>query len=180
MNTSINYKLAKPVVSIATVLALALASTTGLADTNGPKYTMTVFEDIRQGAKIIDGEYEQAIEKITANPSKKDAIRVETNLCVAYAKAGEVELAEKSCDAAITAIEGKKRFTQYAIGMETNRDARRRYLAIALSNRGVVKAVKGDLESARKDFDEALQLDSRLAAAKTNLERISIAVENAV
>lgn len=179
MKMSINHNFAKPVAAITAVVSLALASTTGLADTNDPKFTMTVFDNNSHGAKIVAGKYEQAIEKITAQRSKNDAIRVETNLCVAYAKAGEVELAEKSCDAAIAAIESKKRFTRYAVGMETHRDARRRYLALALSNRGVIKAVKGEFESARKDFDEALQLDTRLAAAKTNLERLDIAVQNA-
>ena len=170
--------LARSALPLIGALSLALVSGTTMADSKDPKFTMTVFEDAPQGARIVAGKYVQAIDKIEARGAKNDAIRVETNLCVAYVKAGDVAAAEKSCDAAITAVTGQKRFTRYAMGAESANDARRRYLAIALSNRGVIKAVKGDFESARKDFDEALQLNTRLAAAKINLQRLGVEAES--
>jgi len=179
MKHASHYKPTRSLAPLVGAVSLALTATSGMAETNDPKYTMTVYEDYAHGASIVAGDYEQAIEKITTKRVKNDPVRVETNLCVAYVKAGEVELAEKSCDAAVAAVESTKQFDRRAIGIDTNAGARRRYLAIALSNRCVMKAVKGDLASAKEDFDMAMELDTRLAAAKVNLERLEIAVENA-
>lgn len=159
-------------------LALTLSAATANADED-PKFTMTVFEDVAQGSEIIAGRYGKAIDAMAAKTSKNDVIRTETNLCVAYIKAGDVERAERSCDAAVAAIKARKYFNEYALSFESGHKARKRYLAIALSNRSVVNAVKGDYTAAQKDLDAALELDTRLAAVKINLERLDIAARNA-
>ena len=49
---------------------------------------------------------------------------------------------------------------------------RSEYLAMALSNRGVLRAATGDVELARQDFVEALSAGARLSVVKTNLARL--------
>lgn len=158
-------------------IGFAMTVSTAIAD-DAPKFTMTVFEDVAQGTDIIAGHYDKAIDAVSVGTSKNDAIRIESNLCVAYVKSGEVERAERACDAAIAAINAKKSFRTYRLRDESAAKARKRYLAIALSNRGVVKAVKGDYAAARKDLDTVLELDTQLAVVKINLERLDIAESN--
>lgn len=158
-------------------IGFAMAVSTAIAD-DAPKFTMTVFEGVAPGADIIAGHYDKAIDAMSAGMSKNDAIRVESNLCVAYAKTGEIERAERACDAAIAAIKAKKSFYRYTLEDESAGHARKRYLAIALSNRSVINAVKGDYAAARKDLDMAQELDTQLAVVKINLERLDIAERN--
>ena len=160
-------------------VALALTAAPTVAAETDAKFTMSVFVDAAQGPEIVAGKYDEAISTIAKRSSRKNAIEATMNLCVAYVKSGEVELAEDSCDAAVTAIHAQKSFRRFRMGTETTAAARERYLAMALSNRSVIRAIKGDYESAREDLDEALQLDTRLTAAKTNLERLSVAEKNA-
>ena len=47
------------------------------------------------------------------------------------------------------------------------------YLALALSNMGVLQAAKGSAENARKSFRQALELDTGLSAPKINLARLA-------
>jgi hypothetical protein len=49
---------------------------------------------------------------------------------------------------------------------------RREYLALALSNRGVLRAATGDVELARQDFVAAQSARARLSVVKTNLARL--------
>ena len=158
-------------------IGFAMAVSTAIAD-DAPKFTMAVFEDVSPGADIIAGHYDKAIDAMSAGVSKNDAILTESNLCVAYAKSGAIERAERACDAAIAAIKAKKSFYRYRLEDESAGHARKRYLAIALSNRSVINAVKGDYAAARKDLDMAQELDTQLAVVKINLERLDIAESN--
>jgi Tfp pilus assembly protein PilF len=57
----------------------------------------------------------------------------------------------------------------------SERSAVRRDIAVALSNRGVVKAVSGDVSGARDDFRRALELNAEFAYASDNLQRLRTA-----
>jgi len=136
-------------------LSIALASAPAWSDTDKAKYTMAVMSETAYGARIMAGNYAQAIEKINQKAGRYDAFSKGTNLCVAYTKSGELDLAEAACEAAVIAAGSQDR-----------------NLAIALSNRGVLHAVKGQSEQAREDFDAALALDTSLSAPKVNLARL--------
>ena len=49
----------------------------------------------------------------------------------------------------------------------------RYYIALALSNLGVLQAAKGSPDSARRAFEEALELGTGLSAPEVNLARIA-------
>ena len=130
------------------------------AEETDPAYTMTVIVDAAHGSKVAAGRYERAIDKITASKSKRDPYSRQTNLCVAYTKTGELDKATAACEAALEMMLSKSR-------------PDRVYLALALSNVGVLHAAKGSHEIARKSFRQALELNSGLSAPKINLERLA-------
>ncbi len=153
-------------------LSIALACAPAWSDSDKVKYTMAVMSETAYGNKIMAGNYAQAIEKINQKAGRYDAFSKGTNLCVAYTKSGELELAEEACEAAVVAAgEAKQKRAGGVLAGAVSFD-RDRNLAIALSNRGVLRAVKGQDEQAREDFDAALALNARLSAPKVNLARL--------
>lgn len=165
------------------VLSLTVACAPAWSDAEEPeaeqvRYEMAVFSDVAHGTKVLSGKYDQAITNIRSNSRSADEVYVQTNLCVAYVKSGDIDAAEKACEEAVLAAKslGDTALSSFIGGTTAQRHARYlahgRYLAIALSNRGVMRAVSGDLEAARKDFDAAMAQNSSVASVKANIERI--------
>lgn len=153
------------------LLALG-ASGSVFAESDDPRYTMTVIRDAAQGASVARGDYQKAIAKITNRHVTPDPFAESTNLCVAYAKTGEIDKATAACDTAIAIV--REANWQHRSGVLTGQGekAQRRYLAMALSNRGVLYAIRGDESSAERNFDEALKLDQNNDVPRVNLERL--------
>jgi len=157
--------------SIATlIMALFFMSTTAAADE--PVYTMVTMVDLAHGAEVVAGKYEQAVEKITAKKGVIDAFSYNTNLCVAYTKLGDIKNAAMTCEAAIEEASKIRVVRQSELSRRFQGQTKKKYLAFALSNRGVLRAAMGDVELARQDFVEALAANARISAAKINLERL--------
>lgn len=150
--------------------ALSCASATASADE--PVFTMTTIIDSAHGAEIAAGKYEQAIEKIAAIDDGVDTFFYNTNLCVAYTKTGNVDDALLACDAAVEQAASMSFDRRSEFSKSFQDRSRREYLALALSNRGVLRAATGDVELARQDFVEALSATARLSVVKTNLARL--------
>ncbi len=138
-----------------------------------PVYTMTVFEDARFGSEVQAGNYADAIEKLTpVTERRKNDFAAATNLCVAFTKSGDLENAVDVCNRAVAvARKGARRTSTLSAGVFAFATSRTR-LALALSNRGVLRAALGDAELARKDFEEAIKLRATLSAPKINLARL--------
>lgn len=180
MNTlSLSKRIGKTVKPIC-MLSLALASAPAWSEPEQARYEMSVFSDAAYGTKILAGKYKQAIGKISSRTSSRNELQRKTNLCVAYTKSGEIELAESACEEAVVAAKVMKAHRSPSGLSDSSQKTHNRFVAIALSNRGVINAVKGDLESARKDFDAALQLSSALASVRANLERLEVARRDTV
>lgn len=135
-----------------------------LGDQAGPVYTMTVIVDAAHGGKVAAGQYERAIDRITAGKRSRDAYSRQTNLCVAYTKTGALDKATEACEEALAIVRD---------GAAKSAKGDRVYLALALSNLGVLHAAKGSTDIARRNFRDALALDSGLSAPKINLARIA-------
>jgi tetratricopeptide (TPR) repeat protein len=134
---------------------------------------MTVIVDAAHGGKIAAGKYERAIEKITAGKSSRDAYSKQTNLCVAYTKTGALEKATAACEAALAImLDGRKPRRNVLAAMPSEKHDRV-YLALALSNLGVLHAAKGSTDIARETFREAVELDTGLSAPRINLSRLA-------
>lgn len=170
---------ANRIARVTCALSLAVACTPAWSDTGKPNYEMAFFTDSAQGSKILSGKYEQAIEKINTKADPTASPLAKTNLCVAYTKSGNIEAAEIACEEAVVAAKSFRKVRRTDLGIETPAHTRARYVAVALSNRGVLKAVMGDFDAARADFEAALALRSSLASIHANIEKLENADESA-
>ncbi|MEM1174111.1 MAG: hypothetical protein AAGA33_03410 [Pseudomonadota bacterium] len=155
------------------ILLLAALGVANVATADVAGYTMTVWTDAAHGGRVLSGDYTRAIEKLTRSTTRlsKD-YEGQTNLCVAYAKSGELEKAIASCDQAVAMIE--KGLLDIADSRFVPRFAEKQKavaLAIALTNRGVLRMAQGELEQAGADFRTAAELDTEVPAAAINLAR---------
>lgn len=166
-----SYRLLSAMALVVIAQASALA-----ADTEVKPYQMAVLLNQAYGQSIDAGKYENAITKLA---HRLDRSRVDfgtqNNLCVALVKTNSLDKAATACDAAVAqasrlekqALSAKKRRERLAA------ESHRADLAIALSNRGVLLAVKGKKDQAQKDFKTAASLDSRhTKLAAENLRRL--------
>ena len=91
------------------------------------------------------------------------------NLCVAYTKSGDLDSAKLACDEAVRLAP-----TEETVAMRSTATIDRRYRALALSNRGVLRALAGEDASAREDFEAAINLKGGLSAPERNLAYLEI------
>lgn len=162
-NTSLTAKVGGCVASLLIVLAGPLVH----AAEKMPAYVMTVIADKAQGEQVVSGEYREAIAAITSPHKRhKDAFAVSNNLCVAYTKSNDLAKANQSCAEAL-------RMSKYKIGQWYEVARMRNDQALALSNRGVIRAISGDEDGARKDFEQAIKLGKHLGAPAENLARLN-------
>lgn len=148
----------------------SLASTVAIAE--DAAYTMTTISDSAYGQQVAAGEFELAIAKLTAADDKSDALFKAVNLCVAYTKTGSFDDATIACDAAIEKTSATKLDRRSSMSIRFQMRAQASYLAISLTNRGVLRAVMGDVELAYKDFMDALETDVNTKVARINLARL--------
>lgn len=155
----------KPARACAALSALLLALPV-LAHPVQTKLEMTVVSNAAFGNSVVSGDFAAAIEKIEALDAQRSGeFFVNNNLCVAYTKNGDLERAAKACDAAVREARADTR-SRFALGGD------QRHRAIALSNRGVLRAVTGDRENALRDLRKAVKLRARVSAPTRNLEYI--------
>ncbi len=156
------------------LLATASVSVAAAHETDdAAQYTMTVISDTAYGGRVIKGDYEKAIEKITSSRRPGDRFSTATNLCVAYTKSGDIENAQEACGVALALIEGRQlELSKSRLDDYYEQRLLRVHLALALSNRGVLHVINGDTESARNDFEAALELRAGVSAPAENLARL--------
>lgn len=166
----------KETVRIAAIAAAFVASSLSVsaqAEDPNAAYTMIAITDASYGRKVTSGRYEQAIERITMRRIRNsEFFESKTNLCVAYTKSGDLENASVACNDAIEyvrkRVDSNKSTARIPIAQRIN-------LAAALTNRGVLHAVTGKHDLARRDFVEADSLRSGLSAPKASLARLESA-----
>ena len=155
-------------------LATSLVAAVPLAaEERDEAYTMTVIVDAAHGGKVAAGKYERAIESITTAKRSGDAYSKQTNLCVAYTKTGALDKATAACEAALAIMLDGRNSRSTIITPARAEKLDRIYLALALSNLGVLQAAKGSPDRARARFLEAVELDTELSAPKINLARLA-------
>lgn len=138
------------------------------ADT-GTFHMMAVI-DSASGELLTDGKYRQAIDKISAKKRQRNSFAAHNNLCVAYTKTRSFDEASEACDAA---VQKRRRVgTTTAPYAPALRGASARDHAVALSNRGVLRAVTGDIKGAREDFEASLALSDDFEEPQQNLVRL--------
>ncbi|MEM9208261.1 MAG: tetratricopeptide repeat protein [Pseudomonadota bacterium] len=156
---------------ISSVLALLLiGSATAHSHETDTHFEMTVIRNAAFGSKIAAGQTQFAIDKIEAARSRpKDRFFVKNNLCVAYTMTSDFDKAASECDAAVEAVQSKARHLD-----DIDSVIYARYTAMALSNRGVLRAMLGQPDKARTDFEQARKLPVSFSASRKNLEHLNI------
>ncbi len=147
----------------------AWSPATAVAD-DTDAYRMAVIQNRAAGRHVVGGDFERAIDKIEKRPYPDDRFAARNNLCVAYTAVGRIDQATAVCDAALDV--SRKRVQ----GDGLMRRERRRDQAIALSNRGVLRALAGDVDGARRDFAAAVESHGDLSEAAHNLARLDARV----
>ena len=159
----------KSVATLSVFLAAALICSAVTAKERTPKPSVAYFEDAAQGRKIRRANYESAVDTLKeSQPDGAAAFFSATNLCVSYLKLGELRDAREACNVAveqISTLAGSEAFrkARYAA------DDRGRFMAVALSNRGVVNAADGRTALARADFEAAIEAYEPFDEARENL-----------
>lgn len=168
-------KLARTGAGILTTIALVVGAGPAAAG-EAESYRVAAIKDTAYGNLIMREEFDRAIERLERRDRKGIAgFYTATNLCVAYIKTASFADAEVSCARAVDAIE--------AVLAEKDRgdaaaelSSARRFLALALSNRGVMHALTGRDAAAQADFEAAREIESRLEEPSINLARHAVAV----
>jgi Flp pilus assembly protein TadD len=149
------------------IAALLLAGQS-MADPAPAAYNMAVIQDDAYGLTVMSGNYAKGIARINSFASKRaKSFAVQNNLCVAYTMTKDFDNAASACEAALTVSEKYGKVTDIPINTYTARDQ-----ALAYSNRGVLRAVTGDHDGAKQDFEYASRLSKRFDAATNNLARL--------
>lgn len=160
--------------AITLVMAASVNQASYAEEEKAAPFSMTVISDESHGSKILNGSFETAIDKISKKSERyRQSFSAQTNLCVAYAKAKRLEDAMQACDTAVATL--KKREPRVSRASYSDPTLRMEYLAnlsIALSNQGVLLAVRGDYDEARSKFLQASNIDVDRSSARENMQRL--------
>jgi hypothetical protein len=173
MNT--NRKLLRKKIIAGSLSAVIAAGFIGsaAAQTTAQRYELNAFSDIAYGSKVVAGQYAEAIDRIySSRINFVDNFYAATNLCVAHIMTRDLKEAAVTCDAAVTVLEAKLASRSYRKNSHQGM-AYRKYLATALSNRGVLHVLEGAAEKAQGDFRLAMELESQLQAPESNMARLA-------
>ena len=134
------------------------------------KYEFVVVGNEAFGDLVSRGEYQLAIERINGRP-KAYPFATATNLCVSFSMIGQLDRAATQCDEALkqaeaSSLPGPKRWN--------TRQQLATSWAIAYSNRGVFRALSGDLSGAAADFQMAVEHEAKMNAPTRNFARVQM------
>lgn len=150
--------------------ALGCSASAALADS---AYRMFAYVDSPSGSRIVAGDYAEAIAFATKRlgvGSVENRFVENTNLCVAYTVLGKFVEAREPCETALELAKLLDGEFSYGAWRSTHQTAK------ALTNRGVLKALTGDVSAAASDFREARSTNGPIKAADINLTRVERAM----
>jgi len=126
-------------------------------------FELASYLDAPGGAQIAAGDYAAAVTAIPRKAGDATASLIAaTNLCVALTMQRQLDTAAKPCDASVSLA---RRIEQRSL-----RELRSpELMSRALSNRGVLRALRGDALGAASDFKAAAKQADRWDAPSRNL-----------
>lgn len=152
---------------------ITLLVTTLHAHAQKQGFRVLVDNDTRHGQALIRGETERAMQTLeTIMSERSPTFAIYNNLCVAQILNKDLVAAKASCEAALEASPEKR---PGLVGWLLQ--PKRHNRAAALVNRGVIYALTGEPENARRDFAEAQRLSKSLTEPPKNLELLDSRVQ---
>jgi hypothetical protein len=148
------------------LFGLAVAAS-AQAEPRAGAFQMLVAEDSVTGQHLIEGDIDAALAQgETRSLNRFSALN---DRCVSLTLNRELERAEVVCNDAVREARRSGNSGSPGRGFQGTEIDPRSRRAMALTNRGVLYALQGRGELARGDFDAAVMLNARLAAAEENL-----------
>jgi hypothetical protein len=150
------------VLGISATLLGALGHAAGAAP-----FTLAAYSDALGGREILGGDYKAALRKIDAQThlSPVDVAPVTANRCVALTLTAQWPAAQAACDAAVEAAEAgrtpRRTMEEHVLQNEA--------IAIAYTNRSVLKWLTADAKAAAQDLEHARSLHAELDVVSRNV-----------
>ena len=162
----------------ALTLAVTAALLPGLsvhAAESSAKFVLTAYINGAGGKSLVSGDYDAAVAAVKniSYMQHTDASTLETNRCVAYTMAGQLDSARSQCNAAITSAR-----QDLSSATVWERQTLEDCLAIAYSNRAVLNWVSNDAVSAARDLAEAVSLSPHAEFVAHNISALRSPHEN--
>lgn len=148
---------------------MLLGGTSALAGGAGT-YELVVQAESNQGKRLVRGLYDSAESAAARTPA--NTFEALNNRCVMHIVAREFTEARAACDRAVERIDLDRLgmgYPRYPVDYRPLAEERK---AMALINRGVLRALTADAEGARDDFERAVELGPHIAAGEANLARL--------
>lgn len=164
---------------VTTLIVTTLLTTTAVFPLQGradeerqTQYEMVAVGNQSYGGLVLNGEYQVAVKRITGSRNYAPYATA-TNLCVAHTLLGNYDHAEPRCDEAIELAD--KRPQPAPKGWKgINQLATQR--AVAYSNRGVIRILRGNVSAATEDLLTAIERKAKanLLAPTRNFAKANI------
>jgi len=170
------------VLGLAAAVSLLLGSA---AQAGEHSFVLTAYSNGKGGTQLLSGDYDAAGKALQFHPtlSAFDGSTNSNNRCVAFAKTKQFEAARTACDKAVREAEHEKAtlpsYQYWARSLEND------YVAVALSNRAVLRWMTSDSEAAAADLKRAAELSpksdfvlrnkSALEYSQTAVARVNVA-----
>ena len=146
-------------------LATMFISQTLCAQKSADNYEMSFVANKAHGDLLEKGRYGMAIQLLSGKTGNPLATSI--NLCVAEVMAGKFRDARRDCTRAVKLGERAAN-----TAMESNRDELYKNWVVALSNRGVLRAIRNQ-SGAEEDFRHAIELRIYADTASRNMARFN-------
>ncbi len=131
------------------------------------KLVLSGYADGPEGSNLLTGRYDAVIRRLADHGAAfaGDEVSASTNLCVAYVMTRRLEAAQPACDEALRAAQLDE--TEPTIFARQRHDEE---VAVAYSNRAILKTIEGQTASAVDDMAKARALNTTVAALTPDLD----------
>ena len=152
-----------------TIAAAAAALTHPATQAADSQYEMISYKEHSSSRALVEGAYATAIDLVLSKGRPRgmeDRLATATNLCVAYTLKRDFAAAGSTCE---TALDLAERIDEnVSIGTFRSKAA----TGVAMTNRGVLRALSGDMSGAVRDFRDAVAMKSTPGASARNLANL--------
>ena len=122
------------------------------ADDSANGFVLLIDEEAPGASEMLDGRFDEAAELAAAAKLHADEVGASTVACAALIASRSLDAANDACD---RAVELAQRPITTVFNPRGHRD--RSALAMAYSNRAILRAMHGDADGAADDLDRALR-----------------------
>lgn len=155
--------------TLTAAVSLLLGTAAQAADQPGDhNFVLTAYSNGKAGVDLVSGNYEAASKALNNHPtlSALEPSSTSNNRCVALAVTRQWDAAKSACDQAVRDAQLEKmNLPSYQYWARQFQDE---YLAVALSNRAVLRWMSSETDGAATDLKRAAELSPKAAFVARN------------